>query len=189
NRGIVPNSEFNRKTVNLGFIQTISRNKKLTVQGNINYSNEQNRNPPQTNTQDFATATVINTLANSMPFEALEQNQLMPNGDEFVFSRFLVRNNPYYSVNQHFENIKRDRLFGNILLKYQFADWLYVQGRIAQDFYSRDQDYNIPNGYAPIAEAPVGFVNGAYTQDTRRFREQNFDFLVGANRTFGDCNI
>ncbi len=189
NRGIVPNSEFNRKTVNLGFIQTISRNKKLTVQGNINYSNEQNRNPPQTNTQDFATATVINTLANSMPFEALEQNQLMPNGDEFVFSRFLVRNNPYYSVNQHFENIKRDRLFGNILLKYQFADWLYVQGRIAQDFYSRDQDYNIPNGYAPIAEAPVGFVNGAYTQDTRRFREQNFDFLVGANRTFGDFNI
>src|SRR5690606_8898938 len=41
NHGIVPNSEFNRKTVNLGFIQTISRNKKLTVQGNINYSNEQ----------------------------------------------------------------------------------------------------------------------------------------------------
>lgn len=189
NKGIVPNSKFNRKTVNLGFIQNISRDKKLTVQGNINYSHEYNRNPPQTNAQDFATATVVNTLANSMPFEALEQNQLMPNGDEFVFSRFLVRNNPYYSVNYHFENIKRDRLFGNLLLRYQFTDWLYLQGRIAQDFYNRDQDYNIPNGYAPIAEAPVGFVNGAYTQDTRRFREQNLDFLLGANRTFGDFNI
>jgi len=189
NKGIVPNSEFNRKTINLGFIQNISRNKKLTVQGNINYSNEHNRNPPQTNAQDFSTATVINTLANSMPFEALEQNQVMPNGDEFVFSRFLVRNNPYYSVNYHFENIKRDRLFGNILVKYQFTDWLYLQGRVAQDFYNRDQDYNIPNGYAPIAKAPVGFVNGNYTQDTRRFRERNYDFLLGANRTFGSFNV
>ncbi len=186
NKSIVPNSDFNRKTINLGFMQTISKNKKLTAQGNINYSNEYNRNPAQTNAQDFATATVVNTLANSLPLEALEANQTLPNGDEFVFSRFLVRNNPYYSVNKHFENIKRDRLFGNIAVKYQFAKWLYVQGRIAQDFYSRDQDYNIPNGYAPIPRAPAGFVNGSYTQDTRRFRERNYDFLIGANQTVGD---
>jgi TonB-linked SusC/RagA family outer membrane protein len=186
NKSIVPNSDFNRKTINLGFMQTISKNKKLTAQGNINYSNEYNRNPPQTNAQDFATASVVNTLANSLPLEALEANQTLPNGDEFVFSRFLVRNNPYYSVNKHFENIKRDRLFGNIALKYQFAKWLYVQGRIAQDFYSRDQDYNIPNGYAPIPRAPAGFVNGSYTQDTRRFRERNYDFLIGATQTVGD---
>src|SRR5690606_27352552 len=92
-------------------------------------------------------------------------------------------------VNYHFENIKRDRLFGNILVKYQFTDWLYLQGRVAQDFYNRDQDYNIPNGYAPIAKAPVGFVNGNYTQDTRRFRERNYDFLLGATRTFGSFNV
>ncbi len=189
NKSMVPNSDFNRKTVNLGFLQTISKNKKLTAQGNINYSHEYNRNPPQTNAQDFATATVVNTLANSMPFDALRKNQTMPNGDEFVFSRFLVRNNPYYSVNHHFEDIKRDRVFGNLSLKYQFTDWLYLQGRIAQDLYSRSQDYNIPNGYAPIPKAPAGFVNGAFTQDVRRFRERNYDFLIGGNRNFGDFGI
>lgn len=187
NKSIVPNSDFNRKTINLGFTQTIAG--KLTAMGNINYSNEKNRNPPQLNAQDFATPTVVYTLANSMPFEALEQNQTLPNGDEFVFSRFLVRNNPYYSVNNHFENIKRDRIFGNIALKYQFTKWLYLQGRIAQDFYARNQDYNIPNGYAPIARAPLGFVNGSYTQDVRQFREINNDFILGANQTFGDFGI
>lgn len=183
NKSIVPNSRFNRKTINLGFSQNI--NKKLTASGNINYSLEKNTNPPQLDAQDFATATVVYTLANSMPFEALEQNQVMPNGDEFVFSRFLVRNNPYYSVNYHKENIDRNRLFGNIALKYDITKWLYIQGRLAQDYYVRNQDYNIPNGYAPIAKAPAGYVNGGFVQDVRKFTERNLDFILGANHKFG----
>lgn len=187
NRGIVENNKFNRKVVNLGFTQNIS--KRLTAFGNINYSKEKNTNPPQIDTQDFATSTVIFTLANSMPFDALKQNQTHPNGDEFVFSRFLVRNNPYYSLSHHFENISRDRLFGNVALKYQFTDWLYLQVRAAQDFYVRNQDYNIPNGYAPIAKAPVGYVNGSFTQDVRRNTERNLDFILGGNHTFGHLGL
>lgn len=187
NKGIVPNSKFNRKTINLGFSQKI--NSKLTALGNINYSLENNTNPPQLDAQDFATATVIYTLANSMPFEALKENQVQPDGKEFVFSRFLVRNNPYYSVNYHKENIDRNRLFGNVALKWDITKWLYLQGRVAQDYYVRNQDYNIPNGYAPIAAAPSGYVNGAYVQDVRKFTERNIDFLLGGNHTFGDFGI
>ncbi|MGV3556815.1 SusC/RagA family TonB-linked outer membrane protein [Larkinella arboricola] len=187
NKAITPNSDFNRKTINLGFSQNI--NKNLVASGNINYSNEYNRNPTQLNTQDFAIPTVIMTLANSMPLEALKEHPVMPNGDEFVFSRFLVRNNPYYSAYYHFENIKRDRLFGNVALKYQFTKWLYLQGRLAQDLYTRNQDYNIPNGYAPIAKAPAGYVNGSYTQDVRKFVERNYDFILGGNHTFGNLGV
>ncbi|GAB2602799.1 SusC/RagA family TonB-linked outer membrane protein [Spirosoma areae] len=187
NKGIMENNTFNRKVINLGFTQNITP--KLTASGNINYSKENNINPPQLNTQDFSVSTVIFTLANSMPFDALRDNQTLPNGDEFSFARFLVRNNPYYSMNRHFENINRDRVFGNIALKYQFTDWLYVQGRIAQDYYVRNQDYNIPNGYAPIARAPVGFVNGSYTQDVRQNTERNLDLILGANKTFGKIGV
>ena len=187
NKGIMENNTFNRKVINLGFTQNITG--KLTATGNINYSKENNVNPPQLNTQDLSVSTVIFTLANSMPFEALRQNQTQPNGDEFVFSRFLVRNNPYYSMSRKFENVTRDRLFGNVALKYQFADWLYVQGRLAQDFYVRNQDYNIPNGYAPIARAPTGFVNGSFTQDVRQNTERNLDLILGANRTFGNIGV
>lgn len=187
NKGIMPNSKFNRKSINLGFTQNIT--KGLTLMGNANYSNEKNRNPPQVNTQDMAVPTVLYTLSTSMPFEAMKEYQTMPDGREFVMSRFLVRNNPYYSVNKRFENIRRDRLIGNISLRYQFTDWLYVQGRIAQDIYTRYQDYNIPNGYAPIPAAPTGFINGSYTQDIQRFRERNNDFLVGANRKFNKIGM
>ncbi|MBC7570074.1 MAG: SusC/RagA family TonB-linked outer membrane protein [Spirosoma sp.] len=187
NKGIMENNTFNRKVINLGFTQNISS--RLTATGNINYSKENNVNPPQLNTQDLSVSTVIFTLANSMPFDALRDNQTEANGDEFVFSRFLVRNNPYYSMSRKFESVTRDRLFGNVALKYQFTDWLYVQGRLAQDSYVRNQDYNIPNGYAPIAKAPVGFVNGSYTQDVRQNVERNIDFILGLNKTFGIIGV
>lgn len=187
NKGIVENNTFNKKIINIGFSQNIS--KRLTASGNINYSKEKNTNPPQIDAQDFATSTVIFTLANSMPFQALKDNQTLPNGDEFPFARFLVRNNPYYSLSHHFENITRDRLFGNVALRYQFTDWLYLQGRIAQDFYVRGQDYNIPNGYAPIPKAPVGYVNGSFTQDVRRNTERNLDFILGGNHNFGSIGL
>ena len=187
NKGIMENNTFNRKVINLGFTQNITS--RLTATGNINYSKENNVNPPQLNTQDLSVSTVIFTLANSMPFEALRDNQTETNGDEFVFSRFLVRNNPYYSMSHKFENVTRDRLFGNVALKYQLTDWLYLQGRLAQDSYVRNQDYNIPNGYAPIAKAPVGFVNGSYTQDVRQNVERNIDFILGMNKTFGKIGV
>jgi TonB-linked SusC/RagA family outer membrane protein len=189
NKGIMPNSKFNRRSINLGFSQNIT--KGLTVTGNANYSNEKNTNPPQVNTQDMAVPTVLFTLANSMPFEALADptNQVDADGKEIPMSRFLVRNNPYYSLSRRFENIGRDRLIGNIAVRYQITDWMYFQGRIAQDMYTRSQEYNIPNGYAPIPAAPTGFINGSYTQDVRRFRERNYDFLLGGNRKINNFGV
>ncbi len=188
NKGITPNNTFNRKTINLGFSYNLSP--KLTVTGTMNYSNEYNKNPPQIAQQDNSTPTVIYTLANSMPFDVLEANQINPaTGNEFIYSRFMNRTNPYFVMNYKFENIRRDRLFGNISARYNFTDWLYLQGRVGQDYWSRDQDYNFPTGQASLAAAPAGFVNGAYVQEARRFRELNSDFLIGATRKFGDFGI
>ncbi|NDU98798.1 SusC/RagA family TonB-linked outer membrane protein [Spirosoma terrae] len=188
NKGITRNNSYNRKTINLGFSYNLSP--KLTVTGTINYSNEYNKNPPQIAQQDNSTPTVIYTLANSMPLDLLEANQINPaTGNEFVYSRFMNRTNPYFVLTNKFENIRRDRLFGNISARYNFTDWLYLQGRVGQDFWSRDQDYNFPTGQASLAAAPAGFVNGRYVQDARRFREINADFLIGANRKFGAIGI
>ncbi len=69
NAAIVPNSDYNRKTVNLGFTQAIAG--KLVISGNINYSLENIKNPPQIAEQDMSTPTTIYTLANSMPLELM----------------------------------------------------------------------------------------------------------------------
>ena len=188
NKGITRNNTYNRKTMNLGFSYNLSP--KLTVTGSMNYSIEYNKNPPQIAQQDNSTPTVIYTLANSLPLDVLEANQINPaTGNEFVYSRFMNRTNPYFVLNNKFENIRRDRLFGNISARYNFTDWLYLQGRVGQDYWSRDQDYNFPTGQASLAAAPAGFVNGNYVQEARRFREVNADFLIGASHKFGKIGI
>ena len=188
NKGIVPNNTFNRKTINLGFEYNLSP--KISFAGNVNYSNEYNRNPPNIANQDNSIPTALYNLANSMPLDLLEQKKYNAAGNEFIYSRFMNRTNPYFTLAEQFQNIRRDRIFGNISVKYNLLPWLFVQGRVGQDFWSRDQDYNnFPTGQASLAAAPAGFVNGVYTQEARRFRETNTDILVSATKTFGNFGI
>jgi TonB-linked SusC/RagA family outer membrane protein len=187
-KGIVPNNTFNRKTINLGFSYNLS--KKLSFAGNINYSNEFNKNPPNVANQDNSIPTALSNMANSMPLSLLEEKKFNAAGNEFIYSRFMNRTNPYFTLSEQFQRIRRDRMFGNISVKYNLTDWLSVQGRVGQDFWSRDQEFNnFATGTASLAAAPAGFVNGSFTQEARRFRETNADILIAATKTFGDFGV
>lgn len=186
--GIVPNNSFKRNTINLGFSYNLTD--KLSFQGNMNYSTEKNTNPPNIANQDNSIPTALYAMANSMPLDVLRDNRYDALGNEAVYSRFRNRTNPYFTLSDQFQKIRRDRIFGNISLKYDLLKWMFVQGRIGQDFWSRDQQYNnFPTGQASQPPAPAGFVNGIYTQEARRFREMNADFLVSATREFGDFGL
>jgi TonB-linked SusC/RagA family outer membrane protein len=192
--GITPNNSFERKTINLGFNYDLTD--RLNFKGNVNYSNEVNNNPPVIADQDNSIPTALYAMANTMPLDVLNENKYNAGGGEFLYSRFTNRTNPYWAMAEQKQTIRRDRIFGNITLKYDLTKWLSIQGRVGQDFYTRDQDYiNLPTGKASInggsifsSSAPA-FYNGLYTQDVRRFRETNADFLITAIKDFGDFGI
>jgi TonB-linked SusC/RagA family outer membrane protein len=185
NMGIMPNNKFNRKVMNLGFNYNLSQ--QFSFGGNVNYSRENNKNPPNIANQDNSIPTTLMALANSMPLSVLEANKYNAQGNEFIYSRFMNRTNPYWVLAEQFHNIKRDRIFGNVSAKYNLLPWWWIQGRFGQDYWSRDEDVNnFPTGHASRAAAPVGFVNGVYTQESRRLRETNLDFLTSATKQFGD---
>lgn len=185
NKGITPNNKFNRKVLNLGFNYNLSQ--QFSFGGNINYSREDNRNPPNIANQDNSIPTTLMSMANTMPLSVLRDNKYNAQGNEYIFSRFMNRTNPYWVMAEQFHNIKRDRLFGNVSAKYNILPWWWIQGRFGQDFWSRDEEVNnFPTGHASRAAAQAGFVNGVYTQEARRFRETNLDFLSSATKSFGD---
>jgi TonB-linked SusC/RagA family outer membrane protein len=185
-KGIVPNNTFNRKGINLGFSYNLTE--KFSFTGNVNYTRENNKNPPNIANQDNSIPTTIMALANTMPLTVMNENKYNPaTGNEYIYSRFMNRTNPYWILEEQFHNIKRDRIFGNVAVKYNILSWLFVQGRFGQDYSSRDEDVNnFPTGQASRPAALPGFVNGIYTQESRRSRESNLDFLISANRKFGD---
>jgi TonB-linked SusC/RagA family outer membrane protein len=187
-KGIVPNNTYNRKTFNVGF--THDFHKKFTVSGNINYSIERNNNPPNVANQDNTIPVALYNMANSMPLDVLRDNAFDANGNEAVYSRFRNRTNPYFTLARQFNEIKRDRVFGNVTAVYRFTDWLSIQGRVGQDYWSRTQKVNnFPTGQASLAPAPAGFVNGVLNQEARTFREVNADFILSANKEFGDFGV
>lgn len=118
-RGIVPNNTFNKKTINLGFSYNLSE--KFSFMGNVNYSNEVNYNPPNVGNQDNTIPVALYNMSNSMPLDLLNQKKYNAAGNEFIYSRFMNRTNPYWVLAEQFHNIRRDRIFGNVSAKYNFA--------------------------------------------------------------------
>ncbi|WP_206340688.1 SusC/RagA family TonB-linked outer membrane protein [Flavimarina sp. Hel_I_48] len=183
--GITPNNKFER--INVSLAGNYNLTDKLSFATSINYSNESNINPPNVGQQDNTISVSLYNLANSMPLDLLDANKFDENGDEYVYSRFRNRTNPYFTLSEQFNTINRDRVFGNASLKYNFLPWLFGQVRVGQDYWSRAQDYNgFPTGQAAQGPAPEGFVNGTYTQEVRRFRETNVDFLFSADTDLSD---
>jgi TonB-linked SusC/RagA family outer membrane protein len=188
NKGIMPNNTFDRKGLNVGFSYNLSE--KFSFSGNVNYSREVNTNPPNIVNQDNSIPTTLMALANTMPLSVFNDNKYNASGNEYIYSRFMNRTNPYWVMAEQSHNIKRDRIFGNVTMKYNILPWLFIQGRAGQDYWSRDEDVNnFPTGQASRATAAAGFVNGVFTQESRRSRETNMDFLISANRKFGDFDV
>ncbi len=189
NKGLMPNNKFNRKTLNIGFTQNFG--KKLVVSGNIIYAREHNNNPPNIANQDNSIPTTLMAMSTTMPLKVLDENKYNAAGNEYIYSRFMNRTNPYWVMAEQFHNIRRDRVFGNVTLKYNLLSWLWVQGRFGMDYWSRDEEVNnFPTGHASRPPSAVpGFFNGVFTQEARRNRETNLDFLVGANKSFGDLEL
>ena len=112
NLGITPNNSFNRKLMNLGFNYNLSE--KFNFAGNVNYSREYIKNPPNIANQDNSIPTTLMALANTMPLSVLKANKYNALGNEYIYSRFMNRTNPYWVLAEQFHNIKRDRIFGNV---------------------------------------------------------------------------
>jgi|WetSurSiteA1Bulk_404760.scaffolds.fasta_scaffold01739_3 TonB-linked SusC/RagA family outer membrane protein len=184
---ITPNSKFNKQIFDFGVDYKFG---KLTLHSNANYSLEYNQNPPGS-TQQFGIANTVYTTAVSSDLRWLLD---MPGtsgykdtvtGNEYTITNFSYRTNPYWTAYERFEDRSRNRIFGNILLRYDFFPWLYLQGRVGQDYFVTETEYNSPTGTAYLGAAPAGQFNGEFSITKATFSETNFDFLVGVNKKFG----
>lgn len=183
---ITPNSTFSKKI--FGTALNYNLGAKLTAQINANYSLEYNKNAPFGG-QQFSIPNSIMSMANSIDPRWLRDNYKdSETGNEISFMRFADRTNWYWSAYERLDENERERIYGNIMLRYDVTPWLYIQGRIGQDKFSRHSELIVPTGTAFLGPVQTGF-NGSFRQGKNNFSEINMDFLVGANKTFGDFGI
>ena len=192
-KGIDPYNTYLKNIANLGVNYDIT--KKVNFMMNVNFANEKYINPPELGQQGPGAVNFFTRLSNSIPFEALRDHAMDPaTGTESVTSGFQgTILNPIYAYGiggQAYEN-RRDRLLGTATLRYDITDWLYAQGRINYDYSVNFTESKVPAGIG--TSQPVntsdGTYKGSYNVSEGWGNDLNADFLVGANKQFGNFGI
>ena len=189
-KGIVPTNEYKRTIFNIGVNHTIA--KKLKLQVNVNYADEDYINPPQIGTQGDGAVNFFTRMPISVPLEAYRDNAKDPvTKAEWRTNGFQgTINNPYFPI-QYGQKFKEDRnrLLGTVTLRYDITDWLYAQGRFNYDRgtnYSESFALNGTGANTIVATTtPTVTYRGNYNVSQTTTTDINADFLIGGSHEFG----
>ena len=185
--GITPENSYHKKIFNLGLNSKVTD--KLTLQVNVNYTHEENDNPPLVGVQGPSYTSFLTRMPLTLSNETLKTSVVGPDGAALnIFNNLLV--NPYFFIGRMFNYTKRDRLLGTVSVRYDFTKWLYLQGRVNADFGNSNNEFNFPHGAAvPLRNSTnTGWV-GTYNVNTSFNKQMNSDFLLGTNHKIGDFTI
>lgn len=179
NQSVLPETGLNRKNVNASINFKAGR---LTTDFKANYTREKADHRPNLSDSPGNANFAINFLPANVDqallagFDGEGSNR---EGKELEFNDNQYITNPYFASYKFFNNTNKDRLMGNVLLRYDLTDWLYVQGRVGQDYYLNRSTSVTPTGTAYNT-------NGGMNENSVKFSEVNADFLVGSTHNFGE---
>lgn len=172
NQSVVPNAGMRRNTFNLNINSKLS--KKLSLAAVVNYIIEKSKNRPNLSdspgNSNFGIAFLPTTLD-----QAVLKPGFRADGSEINFSDNIYVTNPWFAANAFVNDLGRNRVITMGSLKYDFTDWLSLQGRIGQDYYSDRVTQVTPTGTAYLPK-------GGMTENSIKFSEMNADFLLSARK-------
>jgi len=167
-KGIVPESKYNRHTVNVGGNSKLKNG--IKVGGTLTYGKTDQRGATMGNGGSaFGQISRIpisyDLIGTPLFNEAGETQYFLPG-----------QNSPLWSVQNEFFTSNVDRIFGNLSIGYDITDWLNVSYRITGDSYfdTRSQVLRIGAARAP---------QGAIDEENRFRSELNGDLMIRANKS------
>jgi TonB-linked SusC/RagA family outer membrane protein len=184
-KGIQPNSSLNRNSFN--FNGNLKASNRLTVSTmaaftqqkgrgrsgtgydarNVNQSFRQwfNVGADMAKLKEYYESTGRNISWN--PYGPLYANPTQPH----------YFDNPYFMVNESYQNDERNRLMGNMTANYRLNDWLDLTARANIDTYSDVQEERLAVGSVDVP---------SYVRRNRNFTETNLDLILTANKMIGE---
>jgi len=173
NNSIYPNSRYIRNTVNLDLNYKLST--KWSGQASVIYSKEVGKN--RSNLSD---APGNGNYGIMLLPPNVNADYLAPGyneaGAEMQFSADAFTTNPFFAAHKFVNNTNKNRILGVASLRFNPLNWLYIQGRIGNDFFAFNATQITPTG---TAYRPGGSLDN---EVNRNYNEINTDVLVGANK-------
>ena len=175
-KGILPNTDYKRRTVSINAGWNLT--KKLNIRATGNYVNDGSDNRSNWGLYFiwFGRQVDMADLVNYTAPGSIYQNNWNNN----------YWTNPYYVLNNSTRANERDRLYGNLAATYKFTDWLSLTARSGTDFY---EDRRKTKGAARKDNINGNKLYDSYNEEQIFVRESNSDFLLTAMHKFGEFDI
>lgn len=176
---IIPNSNFQQNTINLGARLNISSKVKADL--SLSYIDYFRLNSPtlgDDNNNSFAKG-----LLYSFPrsYKGLEEElNFLPDGSRNDYGGTFpfkdITGNLWWNLRNNNTTLNRDKLIGALNLTYNITDWLNASARLGIDF--NLNQFEVRNRPTDA----LGIENGFYANDLSRDRVNNNDFLITAHK-------
>jgi TonB-linked SusC/RagA family outer membrane protein len=155
NEGLVPNSDFNIKTINLA--SNVSLTDWLKFDVVTQYNLEKSNNRPTVSDAEANPNWGTYMIANTVDIRNLAPGY-DANGTEVAWNPVAVATNPQYVVNKIKNSDTKNRFVGMLNVKLNFTPELFLQGRVGQDYTNYDFFGYIPK---TTLNNPVGYVQSS----------------------------
>ncbi len=176
NRGIVKNSKYKKYGVNLN--ASYKPIDKLSLNGKINLVQEEAENRTNLTDNPSNPAKYFVIAPANLPQDVFS-NTRDADGDPIYWSNNPFTLSPYWGVNENNNHDTKKRITAMGSVKYEIFDWLSTQLRVTTD----RSDHNFFNVEVDGTQHNMA---GSIFLDTFRITENNYDFLVSADKPLND---
>jgi len=183
-RSILPNAGNRQLGFNMNTTYDILKNLHLNVTANYSFDRSNGRS----NLSDGNGNTNASLIYRGNSFDVTWLKGTTAgwgtnlDGSEMIGGTNVYFNNPYWLQYRKTNNQERNRLVGQMNLRWEITDFLYLQGAVQRDGYSQEYKQVQPIGAAADP-------NGYLTEYEKNFEEMNYNFLLGFDKTFGDFGV
>lgn len=182
-KGIVPNTDYNKITINGSADAKLTD--KFSVGMSFNYIKSYSDNLPTVGYNNENPVQQMIWAGRQVDFNALRDYENLPLSDATTAAggtplnwNTIFQNNPYWVLNTNLNQFDKDRIIGNFHLKYDFTDYLSVRMKTGTDYWSSKTTQRQAQG---SNNAPNGFYNETF----RNWYETNSEALVMFNKNIG----
>ena len=178
NKGLKPNSNYDRKTVNFNINTNLNKFASFSFKGNYIREDAFNRvgqGDARTGARTFI------WMPRSININTLREDYMSANGFEqnWYFASDW-HTNPFWEAFENYNNDNKDQFIGFAKLDFKFTPWLSGFVRSSMDTYGSKRYLRIANN------ALRANGEGLFTERWVNYRSLNHDFLLTAQKSFGD---
>lgn len=170
----IPGAELSRTNLMLRASSTFGKDDRWSIDAKVQYIDTKADNRPASGARSNNYFWTMFSMPSTIDITQFKNN-IDPETGKMNWWERGSGLNPYWQKDYNTNTDRRNRFLLNGSLKYKFTDWLNAEIKAGSDMYYTELETKLHSG-SPLS------TNGRYSFEEQKFYENNFSFLVTAQK-------